>query len=235
MKTVRNVAGSIRQRLLNKAHEEKRSFQEIAQSFLMERFLYRLSRSIHKEHFVLKGALLLRVWQAPEARTTMDVDLLGRMTNEETAVAATMREIVTVEVEPDGLSFFVDGISIERITEGAEYRGLRVQVPARLDTMRLYLQVDIGFGDKVYPSPRDMEYPTILDLPAPVVPCYSRESAIAEKLHAMLTHGHLNSRMKDFHDIWWLSRYFDFDGAVLHEAIVRTDRKSTRLNSSHRL
>lgn len=222
MKPITNLAASVRQRLLNKAREGNRSFQEIAQGYLMERFLYRLSCSPQKENFVLKGALMLRVWQAPEARATMDVDLLGRVSNEEAATAAVIREVLASEVEPDGLVFSAADTVIERITEGAEYHGLRVQIPALLDTMRLHLQIDIGFGDPVYPPPRKETFPTILDLPAPVLFCYSRESAIAEKLHAMLTHGQLNSRMKDFHDIWWLCRLFDFDGAVLLEAIDRT-------------
>lgn len=222
MKPIKDVAASVRQRLLNKAREGNRSFQEIAQSYLMERFLYRLSRSPQKENFVLKGALMLRVWRAPEARATMDVDLLGRVSNEEAATAAVIREVLASEVEPDGLSFSAADMVIERITEGAEYHGLRVQIPALLDTMRLHLQIDIGFGDPVYPPPQKQTFPTILDLPSPIISCYSRESAIAEKLHAMLTHGQLNSRMKDFHDIWWLSRRFDFDGAVLLEAIART-------------
>ncbi|HNT28191.1 MAG TPA: nucleotidyl transferase AbiEii/AbiGii toxin family protein [bacterium] len=222
MKPITNLAASVRQRLLNKAREGNRSFQEIAQSYLMERFLYRLSRSSQKENFVLKGALMLRVWQAPEARATMDIDLLGRVSNEEAATAAAIRKVLASEVEPDGLEFSAVDMVIERITEGAEYRGLRVQIPALLDTMRLHLQIDIGFGDPIYPPPQKENFPTILDLPAPVISCYSRESAIAEKLHAMLTHGQLNSRMKDFHDIWWLSRRFDFDGAVLLEAIDRT-------------
>ncbi len=196
----------------------------------MERFLYRLSQSAHADRFILKGALMLRVWRSPELRPTMDIDMLGRTSNEESDIIAQIRDILAVDVEADGLAFDADSIQAERITEAADYEGIRIRFRAGLDSARINMQVDIGFGDVVYPEPEESELPTMLDFPAPRLLCYSRESSIAEKLEAMVKLDVLNSRMKDFYDIWLLSRQFDFDGARLAEAIRLTfDRRGTAL------
>lgn len=219
---MKNVAASVRQRLLNRARSDKRPFNELLQYYAMERFLYRLSRTDHAGHFILKGALMLRVWRAPEFRPTMDIDMLGRTNNEEANVVAQIRDILVTPSPDDGLLFDSDSIEAERITEDADYAGLRIRFRATLDTARISMQVDIGFGDVVYPGPEEAELPVVLDFPAPRLLCYSRESAIAEKFEAMITLGDLNSRMKDFYDIWLLSRQFDFEGASLTEAIRLT-------------
>jgi hypothetical protein len=126
---------------------------------------------------------------------------------------------MAVSVEPDGLAFAPDSIQSERITEDADYEGLRIRFLGFLDSAKVTLQVDIGFGDIIYPGPEESDLPTMLDFPAPRLLCYSRESAIAEKFEAMVKLGVLNSRMKDFYDIWLLSRQFDFDGVMLSEAV----------------
>ncbi len=221
---------SFRQRLLNRARNDRRPFNELLQYYAMERFLYRLSKSAHSDRYILKGALLLRVWHSPELRPTMDIDLLGRTSNEETDVVAQVRDILTEDVEPDGLVFAPDSIQTERINEDAHYHGLRVRFPGELDSARINMQIDIGFGDVVYPHPEELEIPTLLNSAAPRLLCYSRESSIAEKFEAMVKLGVLNSRMKDFHDIWLLSRQFDFKGATLAEAIRLTfEQRGTAL------
>ena len=186
----------------------------------MERFLYRLSRSAHGDRFILKGALMLRVWRSPEFRPTMDIDMLGRTSNDETSIVAQIQDILAVEVEADGLAFNPSSIQAERITEDADYKGIRVRFRGELDSARVSMQ--IGFGDIVYPEPEESNLPTMLDSPVPRLLCYSRESTIAEKFEAMVKLGMLNSRMKDFYDIWLLSRQFDFDGAKLAKAIRLT-------------
>ena len=194
----------------------------------MERFLFRLSRSAHADCFILKGALMLRAWRSPEFRPTMDIDMLGRTSNDETNIVLQIRDIMAVSVEPDGLTFAPDSIQSERITEDADYEGIRIRFRGNLDSARVTLQVDIGFGDIIYPGPEESELPAMLDFPAPRLLCYSRESTIAEKFEAMVKIGVLNSRMKDFYDIWLLSRQFDFDGAKLTEAIRLTfERRET--------
>ncbi len=219
---IKNLPASIRQRLLNKAKADKRPFAELLQYYAMERFLYRLSQSTHADRFVLKGALLLRVWNSPETRPTMDIDMLGRTSNSESDIVAQFQDVLQIDIEPDGLIFDSQTIQTERITEDADYKGIRVLFQGLLDSARVNMQIDIGFGDVVYPKPGISELPTILDSPSPRLLCYSRESAIAEKFEAMVKLRELNSRMKDFHDIWLLSRQFDFDGTVLSEAIRQT-------------
>ena len=226
----RNVSASVQQRLLNQARREGRLFGELLQYFAMERFLYRLSRSAHAERFVLKGALMLRVWRAAELRPTMDIDLLGRTSNVESDIVAQIRDVLHVDVETDGLVFDPDSIRTERVTEDADYDGIRVRFSGALDSAKIHMQIDIGFGDVVYPLPEKFDLPVILDFPAPRLLCYSRESSIAEKFEAMVKLGMLNSRMKDFYDIWLLSRQFDFKGAELVQAIRLTfERRGTKL------
>ena len=225
-----NVSASVRQRLLNRARSDGRLFDEMLRYFAMERFLYRLSRSAHAEQFVLKGALMLRVWRASEFRPTMDIDLLGRASNEEAEILAQVRDVLRADVEADGLAFDPDSIRTERVTEDADYGGIRVRFSGALDSARIRMQIDIGFGDVVYPGPEVSDLPVMLDLPAPRLLCYSRESSIAEKFEAMVKLGILNSRMKDFYDIWLLSRRFDFTGTELAQAIRLTfERRGTEL------
>lgn len=222
VKSLKNTSASVRQRLLDRAKRDRRPFNELLQYYAMERFLYRLSRSPHASHFVLKGALMLRVWRAPEFRPTMDIDLLGQTRNEEVNVLTQIRDVLAVEVDPDGLVFDRDSVRTERIAEDAVYQGIRARFLATLDSARISMQIDIGFGDVVYPEPEEADLPVLLDFPVPRLRCYSRESAIAEKFEAMVKLGELNSRMKDFYDLWLLSRQFDFDGSRLAEAIKLT-------------
>ncbi len=230
MKPSQNIAASVRQRLLNRARSEGRTFSELLQYYAMERFLYRLSQSAHARRFILKGALMLRVWHVPEVRPTMDIDMLGKTRNDEAHVVAQIRDVLTVHVEEDGLFFNPDSVRAERITEDADYEGIRVRFLCALGAARIHMQIDIGFGDVVYPQPEETELPTILDYAAPRLLCYSRESTIAEKLEAMVKLGLLNSRMKDFYDIWLLSNHFDFRGTDLAEAIRLTfQRRGTAL------
>jgi hypothetical protein len=218
----KNIAASVRQRLLNKAKKTGRTFSELLQYFAMERFLYRLSKSRYADNFVLKGALMLTAWEAPFTRPTMDIDLLGRIGNSIETIVDVTREMCRQEVEPDGIVFDVTTIEAERIAEDAEYEGIRVRFRGSLDTAQVVMQLDIGFGDIIIPSPEPTNYPTLLDLPTPHLCGYSRESTIAEKFEAMVKLGILNSRMKDFFDIWLISRQFDFNGVTLAEAILKT-------------
>ncbi|MGI6445403.1 MAG: nucleotidyl transferase AbiEii/AbiGii toxin family protein [Candidatus Ozemobacteraceae bacterium] len=231
MKSLRNVSASVRQRILNRSKADRRSFSELLQYYAMERFLYRLSISDHAHHYILKGALMLRVWNASDFRSTMDIDLLGKTGNEEENITAQIRNILAVEIEPDGLTFDSNSIQTERITEDAHYRGIRVRFRAVLGTSRISIQIDIGFGDTVYPEPQLAVIPCMLNSPAPSLFCYTRESAIAEKFEAMIKLGQLNSRMKDFYDIWLLSRRFEFVLGTLAEAVRLTfNQRGTELS-----
>ena len=221
-KEIKNVPASVRSRLLNRARSENRPFNELLQYYSMERFLFRLSKSPHKSCFVLKGALMLRVWGVPEIRPTMDIDMLGRTSNDEKKIISQIKDILGTEVGSDGLIFDMQSIKFERITEDSEYQGIRVHFIVTLDSAKIRMQLDIGFGDIIFPGPELEEVPVMLDFPAPKVLCYSRESTIAEKFEAMVKLGELNSRMKDFYDIWLLARNYNFEGDKIKEAIRST-------------
>lgn len=188
----------------------------------MERFLYRLSKSPYSANLVLKGALMLTVWEAPFSRPTMDIDFLGHIDNNIKTITAIVADICSQKVEPDGIIFDLSSIKSEHIKEDADYEGVRVRFHGSLGTAKLTMQLDIGFGDVVIPAPASIEYPTILDLPVPKLRGYSRESSIAEKFEAMVKLGIVNSRMRDFFDIWLLSQQFDFEGKRLAAAIEKT-------------
>jgi len=224
-KNVKNIAASVRQRLLNKAKESSRPFNEVLQYYGLERFLYRLSVSEYADKFVLKGALLFAVWRQSEIRSTVDIDLLGKISNEPEAITKVFQDICKVKVEDDGLQFDDSSITVEQITVDADYQGVRVQLYGYLGTARIRIQVDIGFSDVITPGPRIYNYPTILDLSKPKLNCYNKETMIAEKLQAMVKLDILNSRMKDIYDIWVLSRRFKFKSVSLKNSIINTFRR----------
>lgn len=219
---VTNVAASVRHRLQQIAVSTSRPFQEVLQYYAMERFLYRLSQSSHADRFVLKGALMFNVWRAPTSRPTKDIDLLGHMENSVEALAEVMRDVCRQPVDADGIDFDLGSVQGMLIKEDADYEGVRVTFRGSLENARVPMQIDIGFGDVMFPGPEVTDYPTILEYAAPRLRGYSRETAVAEKFEAMVKLGLLNSRMKDFYDIWLLLRQFDFDGAKLATAIART-------------
>lgn len=222
VRNVTNLAASVQARLQNHARASKRPFQELLQYYAMERFLYRLSMTPHRTRFVLKGALMLHVWKAPLARATKDLDFLGRLDNSLENLEHVARDFCTVDVEPDGMVFDPATVKTERIKEDADYAGVRVRLVGLLGRARVTMQLDVGFGDVVTPGAQDITYPALLDFPAPALSGYPRETVIAEKFQAMIYLRTLNSRMKDFYDMWLLARQFAFDGAVLAKAIAAT-------------
>ena len=219
---VKDVAASIRARLQTNAKDTNRPFQEVLQYFAMERFLYRLSQSPHAEKFVLKGGLMLTAWRAPSSRPTKDIDFLAKMPNDLDSVVEVIREVCDREVEPDGLKFDVASLEGRIIKEDADYEGVRTNFRCTLQNARIHMQIDVGFGDVVTPSVVAIDYPTILDHDPPHLNGYSRETTVAEKFEAMVKLGQLNSRIRDFFDIWVLARQFDFDGRNLADAVRRT-------------
>jgi predicted nucleotidyltransferase component of viral defense system len=130
--------------------------------------------------------------------------------------------VALLEVTNDGLIFGSDTFFGEAIREDADYSGVRTVFTGNLDSARIHMQIDIGFGDVVTPEPVRLSYPTILDFPAPVLLGYSRETSIAEKLQALVQLRMLNSRMKDYYDLWLLSRHPELNETILREAIQRT-------------
>lgn len=220
----RDIGASVRQRLLNQSRAQERPFQELLQYFAMERFLYRLAKSPYADRFILKGALLLTAWRAPQSRPTMDIDLAGRMNNQLDHIKEVVGEVCEIAVDSDGVAFNRASIEVSRIKEDADYEGVRVQFHATVARARIPMQLDIGFDDVITPGPTEIEYPSLLNFPAPVLRAYPKETVVAEKLEALTTLGLLNSRMKDFYDLALLSRMYPFEGERLAAAILATFR-----------
>ena len=220
-----NLAASVQARLQNHARATKRPFQELLQYYAMERFLYRLSKTSHRARFVLKGALMLHVWDAPLARATKDLDFLGRLDNSLENLERVVQDVCSADVEPDGMVFDPVTVKAERIKEDADYEGVRVRFMALLGKARVTMQLDVGFGDVITPEAQDIAYPALLDFPAPALSGYPRETVVAEKIQAMVYLSTLNSRMKDFCVVWLLARQFAFDGPGLAKAITATFRE----------
>lgn len=226
--TVKNVAASVRARLLNLSRFRGEDFNYVLTRYGLERLLYRLSQSEHAGRFLLKGAALFSVWSDAPHRATHDVDLLGHGDNDPAAIVSTFRSIVQVDVDDDGLEFLPATVTVRPITEADEYQGMRVKMMATLAGARISLQVDVGFGDAVTPGPIEIDYPTLLDHAAPRLRAYPMETVVAEKFEAMVDLGMTNTRMKDFYDIWMLAERFSFEGTTLASAVKATfERRDT--------
>lgn len=225
---LRNVAASVHARLLTLARDRGQELQRLLVHYALERFLYRLGHSDHADRFVLKGAMLFQVWEESLPRATRDLDLLGIGENSEASILAALTRIWQIEDVEDGLELDHDSMAAEVIRDRAEYVGLRVKCRVNLGTAVIPLQIDVGFGDAVHPSPELVEYPTLLEFPAPQVLAYPKEAVVAEKTQAMVELGLLNSRLKDYFDVCHLARTQAFDGGLLQTAMKMTfDRRDT--------
>ena len=221
---LKNVAASVRQRLLNRAREESQEFQLVLTRYALERLIFRLSLSSYADKFVLKGAMLFYVWNptAGAYRPTRDLDFLMRGENSVEILETIFRKIVETEVSPDGLVFDPESIKAAPIREDNRYGGIRVLLMAMMEKARIPLQIDIGFGDKITPGPEQIAFPSLLGQEEARLSAYPKETVIAEKLEAMVSLGEANSRMKDFYDIHFLSLHYAFDGNILRQAIAAT-------------
>ena len=230
-KRTRDVGASVRSRLLKLARERGQPFDLVITRYALERLLYRLSESAHRSRFALKGAMLVTTWFPDPHRPTRDLDLLGFGDSSEESILTVFREVCGMAVD-DGITFEADKLRIERIREELEYGGLRLRTVANLSGARINIVVDVGFGDAVEPGLEEIEFPVLLDSPAPRLRAYPRETVIAEKFQAMVYLGRANSRMKDFYDVWLLSKAYEFDAARLTKAIAATfERRRTAIPS----
>jgi hypothetical protein len=226
--SVRNISASVRDRLLNKARAEKLDFNLLLTRYALERMLYRLSISKQRDQFLLKGALLFDLWFDVPHRPTHDADFLGFGSAEIPHIEEIFRDICRIEVE-DGIAFQADTVKAAEIRKEANYAGVRVTLLGMLDSARCAVQIDIGFGDAVVPGPDEVHYPVILgEMPGPHLHVYPRYTVVAEKLEALTSLGMLNSRMKDYFDLWILAKHSDFDGQILSRAVAATfERRRT--------
>jgi predicted nucleotidyltransferase component of viral defense system len=226
-----DLAASVHRRLLNISLAMGDSFNLLLSRYAIERLLYRLSVSPYANQFVLKGALLFLVWQMPDHRPTRDLDLLGYGDDSAERLRTVFHALCALNVEPDGITFLPDSIQVRQIREEQEYGGQRITMTAMLGRARISVRVDVGFGDAVLPPAGESEYPALLSFPSPRLRVYSQEAVISEKLHAMVTLDLTNSRMKDFYDLWVLSRRFEYDGQTVVSAIRATfERRQTGLS-----
>ena len=220
----------VRARLLRLARERGEDFQLVLTRYVNERLLYRLAASPHGSRFVLKGAALFTVWTGEAHRATRDVDLLGFGDPSEANLRTVFAEVLSLNVEDDGVQFQADSVDVGPIREDQEYGGVRILLLALVTTAKVRLQIDVGFGDAITPDAIEVEFPALLDFPAPRLRAYPRETVVAEKLEAMVKLGLANSRMKDFYDLVVLARMFEFDGQLLVRAIAATfQRRGTPL------
>ena len=224
-----NVAASIRSRLLSRSKAVGTEFQLFLDRYACERFLYRLGESEIRDRCILKGASLLPLWMDEPYRATRDVDLLAFGDNDEETVRYVMETICNVSCPEDGMALDISTLTISAIRDGQRYGGQRATLIALLGTARCNVQVDFGFGDVVIPGPEEARLPTLIDgVPAPFLRTYPQVSSIAEKFEAMVQLGTVNTRMKDFYDVWALSETFAFAGPALQEAVARCfDRRGT--------
>ncbi len=218
----------IRRRLKARAAELDLDFQQAVLYYAMERFLFRLSQTPWSERLVVKGAVMLRVWDGAIARPTRDIDFLGRVENSPETIRDIVAECLAVQFD-DGLAFEPE-IHVVPITVEDRYPGVRVKVAGDLGGARFVLRLDIGIDDAVVPDPGWVDYPVLLLDEPPRILAYQPATAVAEKFQAMIEIGLANSRMKDYHDIWMLSRTLEFDGQDLADAMRATfERRATEL------
>ena len=229
----KNISASIRGKLERKARELGRPFAELLQYYGMERFLYRLSKSKYSKAFILKGALMFNAWEVPSRRTTIDIDFLAKTQNQVKKIEGVVKEICNITGSKDGLIFEAESVVGQRIREDADYYGVRIKFRGFLERSRVPMQLDISFDDVISPRPKKIRYPSILGVSYLSLLGYPYESVISEKFEAMIKLGALNSRMKDFYDVWLLIRQFDFKGAAIQTSLQKTFlNRKTKLPST---
>lgn len=225
----KNLPESVYTKLKNIALTKNRPTQEILRYYAMERFLYRLSASKHKDSFFLKGGLMLMIWDPTTHRATVDIDLLAKANNSIENISRILKEICSHPVLHDGIEFDSKNLVLAESQIETEYTGLSARFSASLHTAKLPLRLDIGFSDKIFPKPASLNYPVLLDFPSPQLKGYTPETMIAEKLDAMVKLGLANSRMKDFYDVWTMVNQFQIKPEEIAPVIKKVfqNRKTT--------
>ncbi len=219
---VGTIAASVRARLTDQARKRGDDVRLVLLRFAIERLIFRLAQSRYRDQFILKGAMLFSLWAPVPYRSTGDLDLLGEGDPAASRFVKIFREICSTKVSDDGVVFDGDSVTAEQARPDANYQGVLVEMNAILAGARLRLRIDIGFGDVVTPQAQMIDYPSLLDFPRPRLRAYPPETVVAEKLEALVTLGIRNSRMKDFLDIWVIAKTFQFEGAILLQAVAST-------------
>lgn len=220
----KNMAASIKARLLNMSREQGRAFDLLLVRFALERLLFRLSISPHRDNYILKGGMLVTQWLEHDNRETRDIDFLGFGPDEEEAILAVFAEIMAIETG-DGLSFDVDALAASAIREEMEYGGMRLKTSAYLERTRIPVTLDVGFGDALADATQTIDFPSLLDMERPNIRSYPPETVLAEKFQAVIALGLANGRMKDFHDLWSVPKSLAIEKGALDTAIAATFKR----------
>ena len=217
-----DAAAAVLARLKNKANESGRTYQLCLQLFCQEEFLRRLEKSKYVDNLVLKGGLFIYAINDFDSRVTMDVDfLLWKVPNTPEQLKTVLEEIITVPAGNDFVTYEIKGIAPIAVTK--KYAGIGASLVARIKNIRTPLNIDFSVGDMIVPKQEKRKIPTQLeDFTAPMINTYSLETTVAEKIDAILNLMEFSSRMKDYYDIYYLANKFDFDGALLAEAMKKT-------------
>ncbi|HIZ40015.1 MAG TPA: nucleotidyl transferase AbiEii/AbiGii toxin family protein [Candidatus Anaerobutyricum stercoris] len=217
-----DTGASVLARLKNKAKESGRSYQLCLQLFCQEEFLRRLEKSNYAENFVLKGGLFIYSVTNFDSRVTVDIDfLLRKIPNTPEQLQKVLEEIISCDTGNDFVTFEIKNVA--PITVAKKYTGIGADLIARIKNTRTPFSIDFGVGDVIVPGQEKRTIPTQLsDFDAPIVNTYSIETVVAEKLDAILSLMEFSSRMKDYYDIYYLANKFDFEGAILTEALKKT-------------
>lgn len=217
-----DAAAAVLARLKNKANESGRTYQLCLQLFCQEEFLRRLEKSKYVDNLVLKGGLFIYAITDFDSRVTMDVDfLLWKVPNTPEQLKTVLEEIITVPAGNDFVTYEIKGIAPIAVTK--KYAGIGASLVARIKNIRTPLNIDFSVGDMIVPKQEKRKIPTQLeDFTAPMINTYSLETTVAEKIDAILNLMEFSSRMKDYYDIYYLANKFDFDGALLAEAMKKT-------------
>lgn len=215
-------AASVLVKLRNKAKASGISYQQCLQLFVQEEFLRKLSKSRYGDTLILKGGLFIYTLTNFESRATIDVDFLLRgYPNSIEDIKDLIGKIIDTPTGNDYIKMRAKGF--EEISPQRKYLGISTQIIAQIKNVRVPFNIDIGVGDIIFPRAEERKISTQFpDFEAPIIKTYSLESTIAEKFDAILQRFELTGRMKDFYDIYYLSRTFNFDGERLQSAIFNT-------------
>ena len=225
----KDMAASVRARLFNLSREREQDFQRVLVSYGLERLLYRLSISEHRDRYVLKGGMLVSLWTIDPGRFTQDVDFLVFGQDDEERLLADFTAILGQEVD-DGLIFDLEELSAAPIREDQVYGGMRLKTTAYLKRTKIPIVIDLGFGDAITAPDYEIDYGSLLDMPGATVRAYSPETVIAEKFQAVIALGIVNSRMKDYYDLYTIPRSVEISDAALVTALKSTfDRRETEI------
>ena len=220
-KSKKNLGASLNQRLKNLSKERNRPFDEILRYYAIERFLYRLSISSYAEKFFLKGGLMLKIWDSMDHRATMDIDLLARTSNQIKNLHSIISEIAAITSEEDAIVFDTEKLILRNMQTTEDYHGVNARFSAKLFTTITPVLIDIGFNDIIIPKPQKIKYPTLLEMSAPALFGYTLETVVAEKLEAIVKLALVNTRMKDFYDLWTILKTYNIKSNNLKEAIEK--------------